>query len=416
MKMRRKKKKIPSTQSTKQEQRARFNAFKRRIHYYLKLLECEEVAQLIDAESFRFMYASRNFSVPKIRMAENVVADCATKKYVYSEFDLVISNKTIKINDRLALSPKEVLCYIASIDYTIKLKKDSSDIKDILLVEKYLENIPDFPALFNVANLEIENFIQIIGRAMTHMTSSLCWFKLLENEKGSLKYRVILELNALIPNKHMVMIDNHPRPVFPLALANCFDGPIEVSVSSDKLSLDNSIRNMPIPVYIQNHVLHRMEERLDCVTRYMREFYLFSSMEDPKIIHFKGRMLVEYNLRKGHKLGYLIVDYLNGILLVKTFLLLTNSGTPEGQRLEESSGLNKIDRQYWAIDRLSTFQKSDIKDHSQVKKIFNQAGCGSLFNELPALSTGKKMPNNQAKQMLRYLDVTREDEQRPVAV
>jgi hypothetical protein len=102
-------------------------------------------------------------------------------------------------------------------------------------------------------------------------------------------------------------------------------------------------------------------------------------------------------------MGDLVVEYLDGILLVKTFLLLSNSGTPEGQQLEEVSGMNKIDREYWTIDRLSTFQNSDIKDHPKVKKVFEKSGCGTLFHKLPILDHGEEMHPKQAMLMMNYL-------------
>ena len=82
MKMRRKNKKKANSQNTKQEQRACFNAFKRRIISYLNLLGCEEVVPLIDNDSFHSMYKIRNFSVPKIKMAKDLIADREIKNDV----------------------------------------------------------------------------------------------------------------------------------------------------------------------------------------------------------------------------------------------------------------------------------------------------------------------------------------------
>ncbi len=58
---------------------------------------------------------------------------------------------------------------------------------------------------------------------------------------------------------------------------------------------------------------------------------------------------------------------------------MTNSGTPEDQKLEDISRLKKIDKQYLAIDKLSTFQVSDIADNNELKELFEEAGCGLLF-------------------------------------
>ncbi|MCK5277901.1 MAG: hypothetical protein KAI99_13345, partial [Cyclobacteriaceae bacterium] len=58
---------------------------------------------------------------------------------------------------------------------------------------------------------------------------------------------------------------------------------------------------------------------------------------------------------------------------------------------------------YWTIDRLSTFQNSDMKDHPKVKEVFEKSGCGTLFHKLPILDHGEEMQPMQAIQMLKYL-------------
>lgn len=415
--MRRKNKKKANTQSTKQEQRARFNTFKRRIFSYLKLFGCEEIARLFGDATFRFMYNSRNYCLPKVRVAKDIIVNRKFKNDIASECELKFSGKTIKINDCLTVSPTEVLTYFMIIDTVVKSKKDSSDINEILLVEKYLEKFPNCDALYDRANSEIENFIQCFGIVLTKMTSSLCWFKLIKRDKGSTNHRDILELNEYIPKKRMVMVDQHPRPVYPLCFAFTNEGPIEISVPAKKIKLSGTFDKKHVPVYVQNHLIHRLKERLDCLPSFLSEMFLFHSLKNPKFIYFKGRLLAEYNFDSTIKLGYILLEFLDGILLAKTFLLLSNIGTPEGEKLSEISGMKKFDNKYWAIDKLSTYHNSDLKDHPQTKGIFELAGCGDLFKELSyPLKNKREQPSPQAKQMLRYLDVLKEDEQRLVAV
>jgi hypothetical protein len=415
--MRRKNKKKANTQSAKQEQRARFNTYKRRIIDYLKLLDCEEVAGLFDDASFRAIYDTRNLNLPKIRMAKDVIADREIKDDVNEKFEFMFSNKTIKINDRLTVSPKEVLSYLVMIECLVKSKQDSSDISERLLVEKYVKKIPDFEVLYNKANDAIASTIHTIGVVMTHMTSSLCWLVFIEREMGSSNERHIIEVNEYIPKKHMVMIDHNPRPVYPLSFAFGNVGPVELSIPAEKIKLPKSFDMKDVPVYVQNHLVHRLEERLDCIPLFISEYCLYTSLAKPTLIYFKGKLFAEYYIDSTIKLGYILLEFLDGILLAKTFLLLSNNGTPEGDKLSELSGLKKFDHKYWAIDKLSTFHNSDLKDHPQTKEIFEMAGCGHLFKELsyPDEDTGES-PSVQAKQMLRYLDITTEDEQRLVAV
>lgn len=408
--MKRRKKKVNSQQS-RQEKETRLKIFKQKVFSFLKLIDCEEVLALINKEMLQDMYRERNDMLPKIRHSEGVIVNRRSVRTIQGDLDAMISAITVKVGPYgVQVSAKDVTAYLSIIYRMVKSSEQGADANVVRIVRRFMDKFPELNRAFRQANSEIIGAIWFLGLSLTHINERFCWMVRIANNNGVGATDYILAIKEKVAQSINVVIDNHPRPVFRLAIAYPSAGPIEVSVSSDILNLNNAVRNMPIPVYIQNHVLHRMEERLDSITRYMREFYLYVSMEDPKVIHFKGRILVEYNLGTGNKLGYLIVDYLNGILLVKTFLLLSNSGTPEGLRLEESSGLNKIDRQYWAIDRLSTFQQTDLKDHPQIKEIFEHAGCGSLFNDLPVLSRGQKMHNNQAMQMLKYLKMDKEQE------
>ena len=229
--------------------------------------------------------------------------------------------------------------------------------------------------------------------------------------------RNIIEVNEYIPKKHMVMIDNHSRPVYPLCLAFADQGPVEISIPAEKIKLSRSFDKKRIPVYVQNHLFHRLEERLDCIPLFISEFCFYFSLKNPKFIYFRGKLFAEYIMDSTIKLGYILLEFQDGILLAKTFLLLTNNGTPEGDKLSEISGMKKFDHKYWAIDKLSTFHNSDLKVHPQTKEIFEMAGCGDLFKELsyPDPDTGE-LPSCQAKQMLRYLDIKKEDELRAVAI
>ena len=66
--------------------------------------------------------------------------------------------------------------------------------------------------------------------------------------------------------------------------------------------------------------------------------------------------------------------------MIQTFLFITNNGTPEGDKLNELMGLNKADKIYWEIDKLSTFMETNFEKNDSLKQLFLQAGCKSLFD------------------------------------
>lgn len=57
----------------------------------------------------------------------------------------------------------------------------------------------------------------------------------------------------------------------------------------------------------------------------------------------------------------------------------TYSGTPEGEKLQQVFALGKVDRQYLAIDKLSTFMNSDIRSSKELEGMFMAAGCECLL-------------------------------------
>lgn len=410
--MKRRKKKV-STLQAKQEYGARLKIYKQKIFHYLELIGCEEVIALIDKNTLQDMYRERNDNLPKILHSEGEITGHYSIRKIQVDLDELISVRSIEIGHAGArASSKEVTAYNGIIYRMVMAHENSFDVKILRIVKQFKDKFPELNDAFKKANKEIIASIWFLGLSLSHLNERLCWMERIANTKGDNSVAYSLRVVDEIPQSINVVIDHHPRPVYRLAMTYPNTEPLEVSVSSDKLNLNNAVRNMSIPVYVQNHVLRRMEERLDCIERYLREFYLIINMQDQTFIHFKGRILVEYNVGRGNKLGYLIVEYLSGILLVKTFLLLSNSGTPEGQRLEELSGMKKIDRQYWAIDRLSTFHNSDLNENPQITELFEKAGCSTLFNESLVLGKNHETHNRQAIQMLKYLKMVEDNEPR----
>ncbi|MDR0537748.1 MAG: hypothetical protein LBH04_06895 [Tannerellaceae bacterium] len=140
-----------------------------------------------------------------------------------------------------------------------------------------------------------------------------------------------------------------------------------------------------LPVYITNHALNRIEERLGCNSPGYTQFEVFQNLYEcnekrRKIIRgVKGRLLVEYQLY-GQTAGYMVVSVLKTVILVHTFLLVTNNSTPEGAMLHEQLGFGKLDKEYLGIDRLATFVHSDIFKYDDTRQLFANAGCQPLIN------------------------------------
>ncbi|MDR1335549.1 MAG: hypothetical protein LBK22_01825 [Tannerella sp.] len=158
--------------------------------------------------------------------------------------------------------------------------------------------------------------------------------------------------------------------------------PFQISMSPGGL---NTNRNTPfssleLPVYIQQHALDRMKERLGLtMTPFYSPILIIDALLRKETVPLsKSRMLIACFV-SDLKVGYFVAGVTDGIILIRTFLLLTNGGTPEGDKLSQLTGLQAEDRRYLAIDTLPGLANSDIERNEIICSRFREAGCGSIL-------------------------------------
>lgn len=136
---------------------------------------------------------------------------------------------------------------------------------------------------------------------------------------------------------------------------------------------------MPVDVYIQSHALNKLQERLDISPGIMHSIAFLIFLQDEIPHHYtSGKSLVEYRV-SNQKVGYFVMTMHDAKLVIRTFLFLTNDGTPEGRKLEKLAEIEKADKEYLMIDKLSTFNAYHFEKNEKLSKLFQEAGCGSLL-------------------------------------
>ncbi|WGQ11533.1 hypothetical protein QG516_07675 [Pedobacter gandavensis] len=151
------------------------------------------------------------------------------------------------------------------------------------------------------------------------------------------------------------------------------------NVKPSLLGFNSNGLDVPLALYISTHTLDRLRERLNITPGIMHQILLLSFLE-PKINHrWNGdNSHVEFRLA-GEKVGYLVVELHGSILMIHTFLFLTNNGTQEGEKLGRLLSVVKEDKKYLEIDTLPAFNAYHIDQNEKLSKLFIEAGCGSLL-------------------------------------
>lgn len=189
-----------------------------------------------------------------------------------------------------------------------------------------------------------------------------------------------VRISMVKPRKISVKIDGIKRDLFRVSWPDYLGAIDEVSVIPSKLGLYHPEKNKPLEVYIQKHAISRLAERIGIVPGIVHQA-VYDTMKYPKEnyqSHGETSLVELYIYQK--KLGYLVCTLHEKKIIVRTFLFLTNDGTPEGKKLSELTRLQLLDKQYLGIDTLAGFIKYEPAKNSELAELFTTAGCESLLN------------------------------------
>ena len=183
-----------------------------------------------------------------------------------------------------------------------------------------------------------------------------------------------------VPAQHRnIMIDGKNRPAYRVGWAYPKAGVIWASITAQELGKKHPFAQLPMEVYIQSHAIIRMRERLDTFHPFHLNTLLCSvSVGEKEVVPLSsGRVLVACYEQKV-KLGYFLTEIIEGVVVIRTFLFITNSGTPEGDRLNRELKIGKSEKKLFALDRLSSFVGSDYMKDKKIRDIFTRAHLGHL--------------------------------------
>lgn len=407
------KKKKPKACSAKQEEAARFNTYFKNLKEVLDLWNCGQVLALLD-EIERHCFYDLHIQPIQIGGNPSPILSKTDLNDIGSFLQQFCNQAQLKLEpvNRL-FSLKQ---YTGILHEVLRLKKmaDLGMLKQSKAICELMEPTLEIELLRTMAENHLRSITQLVESLFSSPTKRAILIRSDINNpvkgKGS-RLGLKLSIDAMQVQVTDFNVDGHKRPGFRLASSGYdLNGPW-ISVNRalfENVPYDDGLK---LPVYIQNHTLQRLAERLDLIDNRFFQMFLNFNLDRPTVIRYKNYHLIEFKLWH-FKVGYLVADVIRNKLLLKTFLFLPSDGTPEGEKLRKLSGLSKVDMHYWNIDRLSTFYHSDLRDNPRLKQLFCDAGCGDLFK----VDIDKNLENQShwqlAKQLCLYLKTpgTKEEE------
>lgn len=286
--------------------------------------------------------------------------------------------------------------------------------KVITEVQKVMEKRLDLNKLSFQAMYMLEPILGVASLYRSNLLASVYFFdiRIQQCKLGRTNSVVKILMYKKQVNKLSVHFNGKPRTVYRMGFPLSFGNFKWTQLDAKTLKTPWVDSKQPLNVYFQAHALERLYERIDCVSPIRLHSGLLVSLESPKILVMKGnKRLIEYKLDPEEKLGYLVAEVVNNMVVIRTFLFLTQEDTPEGERLKSILFSSRADAKYWALNRLSTFIASDIQRNKSLKKKFIQAGCGSLFKVTLEREDALQRTIEQADAMVKYFGLDEEEEE-----
>ncbi len=188
-----------------------------------------------------------------------------------------------------------------------------------------------------------------------------------------------LYITSMAPECVNFTYHNKSRPAYRLASGSKWiDHPIWFTVPYNAV-IPGSKNESPLKIYVQNHALIRVKERLDTLIPFNRNAAIMSSLVENKMVKTKsGRLLFSFIDSEKRLFGYMPFTIEGDSLFVLTFLPLASPETPEGNKLCELLSITKEDMIFLGMDKLSFYQRIDFNAIPVLKQGLIDAGMWHL--------------------------------------
>lgn len=293
--------------------------------------------------------------------------------------DLIAEQEMTIFPNTDSVSVMDVFNTYFILNHYSKLLKDKFDEDN--LIKQRLEYLEDIKFLNDGPILKTYNSVRILSLSMSKIDSHFYGFDVIPKYEGKgVRLSGFLEFKVYKPEavKRVFIINGIERTAFKIGITDHKTKMIWLTTTAKDMNLKDVNPEKEYEAYVQSHVFQRMSERIGKNLPEIFHQMITAGVLTKKIVNYKGKILAPAIL-DGNRVGYFIFDIIDETILIRTFMFLTHDGTPEGDKLKDLLGINRVDKKYLDIDSLKAFCLSDIKYNEEIKKLFIEAGCEGLF-------------------------------------
>lgn len=206
------------------------------------------------------------------------------------------------------------------------------------------------------------------------------------------RFKNEIHISSIEPERKKFVVDGRVRTSYRLGIYETTMSvrlikPTMVEIPMALLEPENSrslmaqlvSSKLTLPVYIQNHALHRFAQRLDCFDNYYQNQVFSYSFMNPRVITaINGQQLIVAKDFRCNNIGYFPFVKQDDAVLILSFLPLASPITPEGVVLQKELGIEFNDFRFIGLDKLSYFVKTNFETIPKLKKALKKSNMWHL--------------------------------------
>ena len=206
-----------------------------------------------------------------------------------------------------------------------------------------------------------------------------------KNVKNTNTFAGHVILDSVEPQRVFLTHNKITRPAFRMGTGHYLsDQDVWLTIPYNEV-ISGSDDTRILDVYVQNHVLTRMKERMDTISTFRRNSELLGSLFRHQMANaVNGQVVFTYRDKTDTLMGYLPFTIEGNRLYVLSFLPLVSPSAPEGSRLCKALNIGKDELNFLGMDKLSFFRNTDFDAVPQLKAALIEAGLWHLTEIEPS--------------------------------
>lgn len=401
--MSRKRKKKVSSQQLKQQEAEHRKLFCQKLKYFFVACNKAHLFDLIDDFALFALYMIRNHP-PEIAFDHTLHLTNNEKKALKTAIHQILHDTHFTVpttRNKLSLYDYFTVVFDAR-----SIVRPSTVFEFPGIQQLVREMEPIYEALYDEDFMieKMDLVCNILPLCLSELNGKHYYLEcLMDNKEKPNTFGFVYRIGVLQSPSIHVSIDGANRPAFQLVWIR-YKQLIPITLSAKQLGLSSTEYPEQIEIFIQNHALVRLKERVDVLELSLHTVSILLSFCNPEITRAAHNSYwIAYKI-DDFKLGYFKGILIDQRLIIRTFLLLTNCGTPEEQHLRELTGLVKADYDFLNLGKLSTLVCSDVYKNEKLSQILAQAGMSSILDYARKHEEEMDHHSQLSNRMLQYLN------------